>query len=55
MVYVVVHCLDPVAVFASRYPADVMARAIGGEVYPVPVLMLNTIDPNVPQGPTDGD
>lgn len=38
--FVVVHYLEPVAIFAELEAAEAYAASIGGDVYTVPVLSI---------------
>ncbi len=48
--FVVVHYLEPVAVFENATQATLFADAIKGDVFWVPIVTIETIE-----GPTDGD
>ncbi len=54
-VYVVVHCLDPVAAFEDRAQANVFAQAINGDVYVVPVVKFDCEADGEADRLTDGD
>lgn len=51
--FVVMHYLEPVAVFKSATQANLFADAIKGDVFLVPVVTIE--GPIMCEGPTDGD